>query len=111
VHIKASSCEAKTGHTGVLITVSDDGLGIPPENMGRIFEPFFTTRMARGGTGLGLSIVYNIVHDILGGTIDVRSPSGEGARFEIWLPNVAPKKADDAIKHQNVPSDRSLAPA
>jgi two-component system, NtrC family, sensor kinase len=74
----------------VEITVSDNGFGIPDANLNRIFDPFFTTRLGLGGSGLGLNIVYNLVTDILGGTIVVESEVGAGARFILLLPLVAP---------------------
>jgi CheY-like chemotaxis protein len=49
--------------SSVLISVSDNGHGISPENLRRVFDPFFTTRGVGEGTGLGLSIVYGIVRD------------------------------------------------
>jgi two-component system NtrC family sensor kinase len=70
---------------GILIEVSDTGVGIPPENLGRIFDPFFTTKEVGVGTGLGLSTSFGIVQRH-GGTIDVRSEPGEGSSFEVFLP-------------------------
>jgi two-component system, NtrC family, sensor kinase len=72
------------------IRVSDDGDGIAPEHLDKIFEPFFTTRRNRGGTGLGLHVVYNLVTHKLGGSIGVESRPGEGCRFLIEIPGVAP---------------------
>ncbi len=72
----------------VAIAISDNGIGISPENIERIFEPFFTTKPVGEGTGLGLSIIYNIVkkHD---GTIRVESEPGKATTFIIELPAVA----------------------
>lgn len=75
---------------GVLITVSDTGCGIRPENLDRIFEPFFTTkqhqsRLDRGGVGLGLHVCRQLVTE-MGGTIGVESRPGEGATFRLVLP-------------------------
>jgi PAS domain S-box-containing protein len=67
----------------VELKFSDDGRGIPPEHLSRIFDPFFTTRRGQGGTGLGLHIVFNLVHQTLGGTIQVASEPGRGSTFII----------------------------
>ena len=69
----------------VRLVVSDTGTGIAPEVFERMFDPFFTTKTVGEGTGLGLSLVHGIVTDV-GGAIDVTTSSGEGTRFEIWLP-------------------------
>ncbi|MCU0821386.1 MAG: ATP-binding protein [Spirochaetes bacterium] len=69
----------------VVVSVSDNGIGIPEENTGRIFEPFFTTKEVGRGTGLGTSISYGIVKDY-GGTIDVISGVYKGTIFELRFP-------------------------
>lgn len=74
----------------IKIVVSDDGVGIPKKNLVRVFDPFFTTKLGRGGSGLGLNIVYNLVENILGGSISVESEVGQGACFTIILPLIAP---------------------
>ncbi|RKZ73552.1 MAG: sensor histidine kinase, partial [Gammaproteobacteria bacterium] len=65
---------------------SDDGCGIPPENLDKIFEPFFTTARIQGGTGLGLHIVFNLVTQKLQGTINVQSEIGVGTTFILNFP-------------------------
>src|SRR5436190_5727575 len=77
--------EAGPEHGGpmVVITVSDDGPGIPPEVTDRIFSPFFTTKPQ--GSGLGLAIVRKIV-DAHDGRIDVGSRPGGGTVFRVTLP-------------------------
>jgi signal transduction histidine kinase len=72
----------------VEIRVSDTGVGIEPELLGRIFEPFFTTKPAGEGSGLGLMVVKGIVGDH-GGRIDVSTRRGEGTEFVVRLPVAA----------------------
>ena len=74
-----------------LITVADQGKGIPPENLPNIFRPFFTTK--GHGTGLGLSLARRIV-EAHGGAISVRSEVGKGTQFVIRLPIAHKLQAD-----------------
>ena len=75
----------------IILTVSDDGIGIQPDHLARIFDPFFTTSMGKGGSGLGLSIVYSLTTGMLGGTVSVHSQPGQGTEFQFELPYVAPE--------------------
>ncbi|MFO0829473.1 MAG: ATP-binding protein [Phycisphaerales bacterium] len=79
----------------VELSVSDDGVGIPPEVLPHIYEPFFTTKGERSGVGLGLSVVYGVVHGH-GGEIAVQSQPGRGTTFTITLPRRRPETADAA---------------
>jgi signal transduction histidine kinase len=74
---------ARRDGSELAISVSDDGPGIPPDDLPRLFEPYFTTKQA--GTGLGLAIAERIVEEH-GGRIDVASRPGRGATFTLWLP-------------------------
>ncbi|MBS1928397.1 MAG: nuclear transport factor 2 family protein [Ferruginibacter sp.] len=69
----------------IIITVKDNGIGIPATVVEKIFQPFFTTKPTGEGTGLGLSLSYDIVkaHE---GTLEVTSKEGEGTEFVIQLP-------------------------
>lgn len=69
----------------VRFEVEDTGTGIDPAVRSRIFEPLFTTKEPGRGTGLGLPIVRDVVM-AHGGTVDVHSEPGQGARFEVTLP-------------------------
>ncbi|MGN0144955.1 MAG: ATP-binding protein [Clostridium sp.] len=71
------------------LTVKDNGLGIPDEDISRIFERFYRVDKSRkkGGTGLGLAIVKHIVK-IFNGEINVKSKLGEGSTFEVKIPHI-----------------------
>ena len=76
----------------VSITVSDNGIGIAPQNLAHIFDPFFTTKLGKGGSGLGLTISYRIVVSVLGGNLSATSVLGHGAQFTLVFPKTAPFK-------------------
>lgn len=70
----------------VVVTVSDNGIGIPPEDSEKIFEPFYTKKvMGRSGTGLGMAVVWGTVKDH-NGYIDMYSDIGNGTRFSLYFP-------------------------
>jgi PAS domain S-box-containing protein len=83
----------------ISITVSDCGVGIPQEHLGRIFEPYFTTK--KSGHGLGLATAYSIVTNH-GGLITVQSSPGIGTTFSIHLP-AAPGSAVHAESQAHTP--------
>ena len=68
-----------------LLTVRDNGSGMPPEALARVFEPFFTTKPPGSGTGLGLAVAHGVVQ-AHGGTVSVTSRTGEGTLVEVVLP-------------------------
>jgi two-component system NtrC family sensor kinase len=87
----------------ILISVSDNGPGIPKAILARIFDPFFTTKPVGSGTGLGLSICYGIIHK-MGGAISVRSAVDAGTTFEIHIP----VKADDGVENKETATSETF---
>jgi len=85
VIVRTSSWNPPSGGRGALISVSDNGPGIPNEIKDKIFQPFFTTKPTGQGTGLGLSLSYDIVK-AHGGELKVETKEGEGSEFQIFLP-------------------------
>ncbi|MEP6617284.1 MAG: two-component regulator propeller domain-containing protein [Ginsengibacter sp.] len=79
------SVSTKRNGNQVLITVMDNGNGIPEKVIDKIFQPFFTTKPAGQGTGLGLSLSYDIIK-AHSGEIKVETKEGEGTTFVIQLP-------------------------
>ena len=77
--------KTKLEKTKVIISVSDNGSGIPEDVKEKIFQPFFTTKPTGEGTGLGLSLSYDIV-TAHGGELKVETNEGEGTEFIIILP-------------------------
>ncbi len=69
----------------VVIDISDDGPGIPRDQLGHIFVPFYTTKGPGRGLGLGLSIAYQVINQS-GGSITVESVENVGTTFRIRLP-------------------------
>ena len=69
----------------IVVTIEDDGCGMPPDVLERIFDPFFSTKKAGEGMGLGLSLSYQMVKNH-GGDIRVESEADKGTCFWISLP-------------------------
>jgi len=110
-------------HNAVVLQVSDDGPGVPPDVKNKIFDPFFTTKEVGKGTGLGLTVAYAIVQEH-GGSIRVDSPPAGGASFTVEFPvssvehaaraRSASGAADDAVRGASVllvEDERALAMA
>ncbi|MFO7560017.1 MAG: hybrid sensor histidine kinase/response regulator [Desulfobacterales bacterium] len=81
IHISISHDNEK-----LLFQYRDNGKGMQKKDLKEIFKPFFTTKRNQGGTGLGLHIVYNLVTQVLKGTIQCSSSLGEGTVFTIEVP-------------------------
>ena len=90
------------GGAAVRIAVQDDGAGMTPATLERAFDPFFTTKPVGQGTGLGLAMVHAIVTRN-GGAVRVETAPGEGARFELYFPEIA---CDSAPSPSPSPSTR-----
>jgi signal transduction histidine kinase len=71
----------------LLITIADNGNGIPQKNLDKIFQPFFTTKPTGQGTGLGLSLAYDIVTKGHNGEIKIETREGEGSKFIVIIPS------------------------
>lgn len=79
----------------VEILFSDDGIGIPSQHIARVFDPFFTTKLGKGGSGLGMHIVFNLVTEVLGGKIELRSTAPSGTTLIMLFPQIAPHKLNE----------------
>ncbi|MFZ0242204.1 MAG: ATP-binding protein [Desulfobacterales bacterium] len=91
------------------IAVSDNGVGIAPENIGDIFDPFYTTKEPGKGTGLGLSVSFMIIES-LGGKISAVSKLGEGTTMSLTLPLCEPSGPAVAIADEAGPERRINLP-
>jgi len=74
-------------NSAVCVEVTDNGMGIPPEQLSKIYDPFFTTKASSRGTGLGLSVTYGIIREH-SGKIQVASTIGQGTSFRLEFPAV-----------------------
>ena len=107
------SCDRKRNHieakveqhgTSVRITITDNGIGIAPDDLKRVWEPFFTKKSKQGGTGLGLAISRRILHEV-GGRLDIWSVEREGTTVVIEVPVLAsPDAVESDHPHDWVPS-------
>jgi signal transduction histidine kinase len=85
---KALRIDTENEDDSIMISFTDTGIGISPEELGRIFDPFFTTKEPGKGTGLGLSVCYTIIEG-LGGRIRAESVLGKGTEVIIAIPLAA----------------------
>src|SRR5690606_28654381 len=90
----------------IVVAVSDNGVGIPPDVLPRIFDPFFTTKAVGDGTGLGLSISFGIV-ERHGGRIEMTSTPGAGTTAYVKLPKIVQPKPNNGIFSETITGDPS----
>ena len=98
----------ETAQRVVVVSVSDNGPGLPSADQTHVFDPFFTTKEPGKGTGLGLFISARLVAG-MGGRIDVESTDDGGARFEVRLPEAITVKESTLEKYGAVEAQYSDA--
>jgi len=86
----------------IKLSVSDTGIGIPPEDMGLIFDPYYTSKETGKGTGIGLALVRSIV-ERYGGVIEVYSELGKGSVFSIYLPTTNKPQPSQPYTKEDLP--------
>jgi two-component system, NtrC family, sensor kinase len=96
----------ETETNSVVLVVSDNGEGIPEENLPKIFDPFFTTKPDGKGVGLGLAVAYGIVQSH-GGEVTVQSKVGIGTTFTVTMPLTPQHAAQEAPSPAQAPAARA----
>jgi two-component system NtrC family sensor kinase len=91
----------------VVLTIEDNGVGIPRDQLRRVFDPFFTTKEVGRGTGLGLSLAYGCISEH-GGEIRAESRPGEWTRFIVELPGLPGRAATARAAAQHAASPRRV---
>ena len=91
----------------VILTVTDTGVGIAPEDLNKIFDPFYSKKeMGRSGTGLGMSVVWGTVEDHKG-FIDLNSVQGKGTTFKLYFP-ITEEKNSEVEEAANIPINKYM---
>jgi two-component system, NtrC family, sensor kinase len=89
VIVSTNFVKAPIGGLGaVIVSITDNGIGMSEATKAKIFQPFFTTKPTGQGTGLGLSLAYDIITKGHGGTLEVETKEGEGSEFIIKIPYI-----------------------
>lgn len=106
IHVETAKLDSEPGGdvlgsdlagTYLCVTLTDNGVGIPRDELGRVFEPFFTTKPVGQGTGLGLSMVYGLVSQSRG-RLRIYSEPGVGTSIKIYLPVASAAAATEPAK-------------
>ncbi|MCB2109104.1 MAG: response regulator, partial [Rhodobacteraceae bacterium] len=98
----------EAGRAYLILSVTDDGPGMPTEIVDRVFEPFFTTKPKGRGTGLGLAVSASAVA-AMGGTIALTTSPGSGSTFQVLLPISDADLSVNAPTHENTQADDATA--
>jgi signal transduction histidine kinase/CheY-like chemotaxis protein len=85
LRVEAQQVRGPGGAGSLVLSLEDDGAGMPDDVLARATEPFFSTKSPERGTGLGLTVV-NSTMEWMGGRLELRSTQGSGTRAELWFP-------------------------
>lgn len=99
--------EHEPAESYIVLQVRDTGRGMDCDTQQHIFEPFFSTKDSTKGTGLGLAIVYSVARQS-GGFVKVEAAPGEGATFELWLPEASPADQLEAPVTPTTPAPMAM---
>jgi PAS domain S-box-containing protein len=83
----------------IRILYKDDGKGMSPDQLRQLYDPFYTTKRGRGGSGLGMNIVFNLMTQLLKGSIECVSDVGQGVVFVLDFPRQTPSDKTSKEKH------------
>jgi two-component system, sensor histidine kinase PhcS len=106
-YLPAITINAAVQDEQVSVTIEDNGVGIPHQNIDKIFDPFFTTKDVGKGMGLGLSICAAITKSH-GGRLNVRSVAGKGTEVIVTLPFVDEPRSEEKLEEKKKPYETAI---